>query len=136
MKVMVFSRYGSPEELRYQDVPTPVPAANEVRVKIHAASVNDWDWMLLQGKPLVNRLLFGWFKPRKPILGCDLAGTVDVVGAAVTGLKPGDRVLGDLSDCGFGAFAEYVCAPEEALVKMPAGMDFDEAAAIPQAGAL
>lgn len=122
--------------MRYQDVPTPIPAANEVRVKIHAASINDWDWGLLQGKPLVNRLLFGWFKPRNPILGCDLAGTVDAVGESVTNLKPGDRVYGDLSDRGFGTFAEYVCAPEESLVKMPPVMSFEEAAAIPQAGAL
>lgn len=136
MKAMVFSQYGSPEELRYQDVPMPVASANEVRIKIHAASINDWDWGLLQGQPFINRLLFGLFKPGKPILGCDLAGTVDAVGAAVTGLKPGDRVFGDLSDCGFGAFAEFVCAPEEALVKMPPPMSFEDAAAIPQAGAL
>src|SRR5690606_33442587 len=136
MKAIVFSGYGSPEELRYQEVPTPAPTANQVRVKIHAASINDWDWGLLQGKPFINRLLFGLFKPGKPILGCDIAGTVEAVGEAVISFKPGDSVFGDLSNCGFGAFAEYVCAPEEALVKMPAAMSFEDAAAIPQAGAL
>jgi len=105
-------------------------------VKIHAASVNDWDWGLLRGKPFMNRLFFGLLKPRIQTIGCDIAGKVESVGRNVKQFRPGDEVFGDLSGCGFGGFAEYVCAREDALVLKPASMTFEEAAAIPQAAIL
>jgi len=82
------------------------------------------------------RILFGLFKPRVRILGCDIAGRIEAVGADVTAFQPGDDVYGDLSGCGFGAFAEYVCARETALARKPPGMSFEQAAPIPQAGML
>ncbi len=104
-------------------------------IEVHAASVNSWDWDLLHGKPFINRL--GAFRtPRYRILGADIAGKVIAVGAAATRFKPGDEVFGDLSGCGWGGFAEYVCAAEVALTPKPAGISFIEAASIPQAAVL
>ena len=97
--------------------------------------INDWDWGLLRGAP-VNRMLSGLFKPRVHILGGDIAGRVEAVGGDVKAFQPGDEVYGDLCMSGFGAFAEYVCAPEAGLAHKPAGMTFEQAAAIPQAGML
>ncbi|MGB2826828.1 MAG: NAD(P)-dependent alcohol dehydrogenase, partial [Dehalococcoidales bacterium] len=135
MKAIVYERYGSPDVLELKEVEKPILKDNEVLVKVHAASVNDWDWGLLRGTPFVNRLLFGLLKPHK-ILGGDIAGRVEGVGRNVKQLQPGDEVFGDLSGCGFGGFAEYVCARENALVLKPASMTFEEAAAVPQAAIL
>ncbi|MGB2876804.1 MAG: NAD(P)-dependent alcohol dehydrogenase, partial [Dehalococcoidales bacterium] len=135
MKAIVYERYGSPDVLELKEVAKPAPKDNEVLVKVYAASVNDWDWGLLRGTPFVNRLLFGLLKPHK-ILGGDIAGRVEGVGRNVKQLQPGDEVFGDLSGCGFGGFAEYVCARENALVLKPASMTFEEAAAVPQAAIL
>jgi len=112
------------------------PRDDEVLVRVHATSVNDWDWGLLRGKPFMNRLMFGLLGPRNKILGADIAGQVEAVGRDVKLFQAGDEVFGDLSGCGFGGFAEHVCAREDALVLKPAGMTFEEAAAVPQAGAL
>jgi NADPH:quinone reductase-like Zn-dependent oxidoreductase len=101
-----------------------------------AASVNDWDWSLVRGKPFYIRLLCGFFRPKIRIPGVDIAGTVESVGRAVTTLRPGDAVYGDLSESGFGGFAEYVCAPEAALSPKPEKMSFVEAAALPHAAML
>ena len=122
--------------LKLAEVDKPVPKAKEVLVKIRAASVNSWDWDLVRGKPRIYRLLFGIFKPKYPIIGSDIAGTVEAIGSEVVDLKPGDAVFGDISGSGFGAFAEYVCAPAKLLAKKPEGMSFEQAAAIPQAGVL
>jgi NADPH:quinone reductase-like Zn-dependent oxidoreductase len=100
-----------------------------------AASINDWDWQLLRGDA-INRLLSGLFRPKTPILGCDIAGRVEAVGADVTAFAPGDEVYGDLSPRGFGAFAEYACVPPGCLAHKPAAMTFEQAAAIPQAAML
>ena len=135
MKAIVWTKYGSPDVLHLGEAEKPTPKDNEVLIKVHAASINDWDWGLLRGKPFVNRLLFGLLKPKK-ILGCDIAGLVEAVGRNVKQLQPGDEVFGDLSGCGFGGFAEYVCARENALVLKPASMTFEEAAAVPQAAVL
>ncbi|MFC1941342.1 NAD(P)-dependent alcohol dehydrogenase [Chloroflexota bacterium] len=135
MKAILCTKYGPPDVLQLKEVEKPTPKDNEVLVKIHAASVNDWDWGLLIGKPFVNRLLFGLLKPKK-ILGCDIAGLVEAVGRNVKQLQPGDEVFGDISGCGFGGFAEYVCARENALALKPASMTFEEAAAVPQAALL
>jgi NADPH:quinone reductase-like Zn-dependent oxidoreductase len=121
--------------LELREVATPKPNAGQVLVRVLAASVNDWDWGMLRGS-LENRLLGGLLRPKVHVFGCDIAGRVEAVGAGVTALQPGDEVYGDLSSSGFGAFAEYVCAPESGLARKPAAMTFEQAAAIPQAGML
>ncbi len=136
MKAIVLERYGTPDVLELRDVAKPVPKANEVLVRVHAASVNDWDWGLLQGTPFINRIFFGLFRPKVQIIGGDIAGRVEAVGGDVRAFEPGDEVYGDLCMSGFGAFAEYACAPEAGLAHKPAGMTFEQAAAIPQAGML
>ena len=136
MKAMTFSRYGSPDVLQLRDLEKPTPKPDEVLIKIHAASINDWDWGILQGSSLVDRLMNGLFKPRIQILGCDVAGRVESVGESVKGFQAGDEVFGDLCACGFGGFAEYVCARESALALKPPSMTFEQAAAIPQAAML
>ena len=137
MKAVVIERYGTPDILELRDVAKPTPNADEVLVRVHAASVNDWDWGLLQGTPFVNRVVVsGLFKPRVQIIGGDIAGRVEAVGRDVKAFEPGDEVYGDLCMSGFGAFAEYACAPEAGLAHIPASMSFEQAAAIPQAGML
>ena len=112
----------------------PAPGENEVLVKVHAASINDWDWGLLHGD-FINRMLNGIRKPKRKILGSDIAGRVEAVGKNVKQFRPGDEVYGDLSGQ-WGGFAEYVCAPEKSLALKPASMSFETAAAIPQAAML
>jgi len=137
MKAMVLTQYGSPDFFELREVAKPVPGDDEVLVSVHAASINSWDWEMLMGTPFVNRVMAGLFKPIKiPVMGCDIAGTVDSVGKSVTQFHPGDEVYGDLSGCGFGGFAEYVCARADALVLKPGSMSYEQAAAIPQAALL
>jgi NADPH:quinone reductase-like Zn-dependent oxidoreductase len=135
MKAVVMDSYGTPDVLKLRDVATPTPKADEVLIRVLAASVNDWDWGLLRGAP-VNRMFNGLFTPRVHILGGDIAGRVEAVGGDVTAFQPGDEVYGDLCMTGFGAFAQYACAPEGGLAHKPAGMSFEQAAAIPQAAML
>ncbi len=135
MRAIVYSEYGSPDVLRLEEVEKPVPKEDEVLVRVCATSVNDWDWALIYGET-TNRLLHGITKPKLRILGGDVAGRVEAVGAKVSAFGPGDEVYGDLCMAGFGTFAEYVCAPAQALINKPAGMTFEQAAAIPQAGML
>lgn len=129
-------RYGAPEALELRDVPTPTPKGNEVLVRVLAASINDWDWGLLQGTSLVGRLMSGLFTPKVKILGCDIAGRIEAVGEEVKSFHPGDEVYADLCASGFGAFAEYACVPAANVARKPAAMTFEQAAAIPQAGML
>lgn len=137
MKAIVYHNYGLPDVLELEDVKKPVPSDNEVLVKVHAVSVNSWDWDLLQGKPFVNRLIAGLLKPKKiTILGCDIAGKIEAVGNKVKRFKPSDEVFGDLSGGHWGGFAQYVCAHEKDLALKPASMPFEQAAAIPQAAVL
>jgi NADPH:quinone reductase-like Zn-dependent oxidoreductase len=135
MKALVHDRYGSPDVLQIKDVEKPTPKSDEVLVKVHAVSINDWDWGLLRGADFVNRLICGLFKPKK-IVGSDIAGRVESAGRDVERFKPGDAVYGDLCRSGFGGFAEYVCAPQDAFTSKPTQMTFEQAAAIPQAGML
>ena len=135
MKAIVYTKYGLPDVLQLEEVEKPAPKDDEVLIKVHAASVNSWDWDLLRGKPFVNRL-GGLLEPRYKILGADIAGRVDAVGGNVTRFQIGDQVFGDLSGCGWGGFAEYVCAREDALALKPSGLTFEEAAAVPQAAVL
>jgi NADPH:quinone reductase-like Zn-dependent oxidoreductase len=134
MKAVVYEKYGTPDVLELREVETPTPGDGEVLVRVLAVSINDWDWQLLQGIG-VNRLLNGLFRPRRTILGSDVAGRIEAVGKDVTRFRVGDEVFGDQSGR-WGGFAEYVCAPETALAPKPPTMTFAEAAAIPQAAML
>ncbi|WOK07117.1 NAD(P)-dependent alcohol dehydrogenase [Imperialibacter roseus] len=136
MKAMIYTQYGASDVLRLEDVGKPIPKDDEVLVKVHAASLNSWDWDRLTGKPRIYRLLSGMGKPTLPILGADVAGVVVETGTQITKFKPGDEVFGDLSAGKWGGFAEYTCAKEEELTIKPASMTFEEAAAIPQAGGM
>jgi len=135
LKAIHYTQYGNPEVLQLKEVATPQPKDNEVLVKVHAASINSWDWDMIRGKPWIVRM-WGLFKPKYKIPGCDIAGIVEAVGKDVTKFKTGDEVYGDLCESGFGAFAEYSCAPEKALAPKPASMSFIQAASIPQASML
>src|SRR5689334_5123884 len=115
MKAIVYTKYGSPDVLQLKEVAKPTPRDDEVLVRVHAASVNAADWHILRGKPFLMRLMgYGLLKPKHKILGSVIAGRVEAVGRNVTQLQPGDEVFGDLTKCGLGAFAEYVCAREDA----------------------
>ena len=119
MKAIVYQKYGSPDVLELKEAEKPTPKNNEVLIKVHAASVNSTDWGFLEGKPFLVRLMYGLLKPKTKILGCDIAGRVEAVGRNVKQFQPGDEVFGDISGCGLGGFAEYVCASENALVLKP-----------------
>ena len=128
MKAIIYTEYGSPEVLRFQEVEKPTPKENEVLVKIHAASSNAADVDLMRGRyqPPFSR------KPRFEILGSDIAGRIEAVGRSITQFQIGDEILADLTKPGFGAFAEYVCVPEKELRLKPVSMTFEQAATIPQ----
>jgi len=130
MKAIVCTKYGPPDVLRLKEVEKPAPNDNEVLVKVYAASVNVEDLDFLRGTAWSARFV-GPLKPKYKILGFDIAGRIETVGRNVKQFHPGDEVFGDLFRYGFGAFAEYVCAPEKALVLKPASMTFEEAATIP-----
>lgn len=135
MKALVRSTYGPPDVLQLAEVEVPTPRDDEVRVHVFAASVNAADRHLLRGRPLPVRLMTGGlFWPRLHTLGADVAGRVDAVGPAVTQWRPGDAIIADLSEHGFGGFAEFVCVPETALAPKPERLSFAEAAALPVAG--
>jgi len=135
VQAVVFTKYGSPDVLELKDMEKPTPKGDEVLVRVHAVSINDWDWGALHGTPFVNRLIFGLLKPKKQILGSDIAGRIEAVGKNVRRFQPGDEVFGDLSGT-WGGFAEYVCARENALALKAPHMTFEQAAAIPQAAML
>jgi NADPH:quinone reductase-like Zn-dependent oxidoreductase len=137
MKAIAFTQYGSPDGMELRDVPKPVPNDDELLIRVHASSINSWDWEFLNGTPFVNRAMFGLLKPKpgKQVLGADIAGTVEAVGSRVSRFEPGDEVFGDLWD-NWGGFAEYACANEAALELKPANSTFVESAAVPQAGVL
>ena len=136
MKAIVRDKYGSPDVLRLEEVPTPTPADNEVLVQVHAAAINKGDWEILRGVPIWVRLVgFGLMKPKAQILGSNLAGRIEAVGRDVTQFEVGDEICGDILTHGLGAFAEYVCVPEDAaIVPKPANITFEEAASVPEAG--
>jgi len=134
LKAIVYTQYGGPEVLQLKEIEKPYPKDNEVLIKVYAVSLNDWDLGLMEGD-FINRLLNGLRKPRRTILGSDIAGRIEAVGKNITRFKIGDDVYGDLSGQ-WGGFAEYTCALEKALALKPATMSFEEAAAIPQAAML
>src|SRR3954465_7681756 len=117
MKAIVYTEYGSPDVLQLKEVEKPTPKDDEVLVKVYAASVNAAESHMVRGEPFLLRLMIGAvLKPKKTIPGAAMAGRIEAVGRNVKQFQPGDEVFGDLSDCGWGAFAEYVCASEQALV--------------------
>ena len=136
MKAIVRSVYGSPDVLELADVDMPVVGDDGVLVRVRAASLNAADLDYLYGKPLLTRMGTGLRRPRNRGLGLDVAGQVEAVGRDVTAVKPGDEVFGDMTEHGYGAFAELVAAPERAWAPKPAGMTFEQAATIPQAAIL
>ena len=131
MKAILFARYGSPDVLELKEVEKPLPKDNQVLVRVHAASVNALDRHTVRSSPLFVRVVSGngLRKPKDQRLGVDLAGTVEAVGSMVTQFQPGDEVFGR----GVGAFAEFACAREDALVLKPASTSFEAAAAVPVA---
>ena len=135
MKAIVYTEYGTPDVLGLKEVERPTPEDDEVLIRVHAVAINDWDWGLLRGTPFANRVTSGLLRPKKQILGSDVAGRIEAIGRKVERFRPGDEVFGDLSGR-WGGFAEYVCAREDVLALKPTGMTFVEAAAIPQAGML
>ncbi len=116
MKAIVLTKYRSPDFFELKEVAKPVPKDKEVLVKVHAVSINSWDWEILIAKPFVNRLMAGLLKPKRiKILGCDIAGRIEAIGKNVKQILQGDEVFGDLPRCGRGVFAGYVCARDNAL---------------------
>jgi len=134
MKAVVYTRYGPPDVLSLTDIPKPEPKANEVLVKIHAVSLNRSDWETLIGKPLYARFA-GPFRPSRHVLGSDIAGRVEATGPQATQFQPGQDVFADIL-ISKGGFAGYVCVAESALAPMPEGLSYEEAASLPQAGAI
>jgi NADPH:quinone reductase-like Zn-dependent oxidoreductase len=134
MKAVLQYGYGAPASvLRYGETARPTPGRNDVLVKVRAASLNARDWHLMRGDPYIARPTMpgmGWRGPKGRVLGTDFAGEVTAVGADVTDLTPGDAVYGEAD----GAFAEYVRAPRDVVGVMPAGLSFEQAAAVPLAG--
>jgi NADPH:quinone reductase-like Zn-dependent oxidoreductase len=134
VKAVVRDEYGGPEVLRVVDVPVPEPGSGQVRVRVHATSVNLSDWEGLTGSPGYARM-GGLRRPRRRILGSDIAGVVDAVGEGVTRWHVGDEVFGDNLAL-MGGFAEYAVAAETSLARKPGALTFVQASAIPQAGAI
>jgi NADPH:quinone reductase-like Zn-dependent oxidoreductase len=134
MRAALYDRYGPPEVLRVEEVPTPSPAADQVLLRVAATSVNLSDWETLRGSPIYSRI-GGLRSPAHRTLGSDIAGWVEQAGDRVTGFEPGDAVYGDNLALK-GGFAEYAVAPASALAHKPDGLTFVEASTIPQAGAI
>src|SRR3954447_26695822 len=139
MRAIVQGRYGSVDDLNLSEVPRPEPAADEVLIRVRAASVHPDVWHVVAGRPAVLRLMgSGVRRPHQQVPGTDVAGEVEAVGSAVTRFRAGDEVFGEtIRGVGWvngGAFAEYAAAPEEGVALKPSGVRFEEAAAVPTAG--
>jgi NADPH:quinone reductase-like Zn-dependent oxidoreductase len=133
MKAIVQNRYGGPEVLEFADIDQPVPTDNEVLVQVQAAGLHRGDWHIMTGLPYMIRIAvptLGLRRPKVPVLGMDVAGRVEAVGAQVTRFRPGDEVFGWCD----GSFAEYACASEDQFAAKPATLSFEEAAVVPISG--
>jgi NADPH:quinone reductase-like Zn-dependent oxidoreductase len=126
MQAIVQDKYGSADVLVARDINKPQVADDEVLVRVEAASIHVGDWILMTGSPFVMRFATGLRKPKNPVPGTDVAGTVEAVGKDVEGLRPGDEVFG----WGAGAFAEYVSAKADQFIKKPANLTFEQASAV------
>ena len=131
MRAIIANRYGTADVLEQREVEKPTPKDNEVLVKVVASALNAADLEFLNGTFVVR--ILGPFKPKYKILGSDIAGRIERVGKDVKAYKTGDEIWGDLSEHGFGTLAEYVCVLEDGLRLKPAGMTFEQAAAVPTA---
>jgi len=132
MKAIVYTKFGPPDVLHLKEVEKPIPKDNEILVKVHAASLNAYDWRHVRANPFFMRLMgAGFLRPKHRILGADIAGRVEAIGRNVTEFRPGDDVFGEGS---YGGFAEFVCVDEKRVVPKPADLTFEEAAAVPMAG--
>ncbi len=130
MRAVVQGAYGSPDVFRLAQIGIPEVADNQVLVRVHAAGLDRGTWHLMVGQPYVLRLALGFRKPKTPVPGLDLAGTVVAVGSAVTKFSPGEEVFGT----GHGSFAEYTVAPEDQLARKPRSLSFEQAAVVPVSG--
>lgn len=129
MKAIVQERFGPPDILRLADIDRPEVGADQVSVRIRAAALNPYDWHMMRGDPYVARLsgVVGLTRPKTRVAGIDAAGEVEAVGAEVRGLRPGDEVMGFCP----GSFAEFACTTADLLVRKPANLTFEQAAAVP-----
>lgn len=140
MKAIVYERYGRPEVLHLTELEKPAPRANEVLVKVHATTVTVGDtrmrsFTVPRGQWIFARLYLGLTKPKRTILGMEMAGEIEAVGQDVTRFKPGDQVFGSTFAVGFGGYAEYICLPEDGVIALkPANITYEEAAALTGAG--
>jgi NADPH:quinone reductase-like Zn-dependent oxidoreductase len=130
MQAVVYHRYGSPDVLAFEEIPKPTPTEDQVLIRVHAASVNPYDWHFMRATPSLIRLMTGLRRPKFPRLGADVAGVVEAVGAKAAPFKPGDAVFGMAK----GSFAEYACAPASQLAVKPKEISFEQAACLPIAG--
>ena len=134
MEAAVIHQYGGPEVVHLEHVEKPVPREDQVLIKVHASSINSADWRIMRADPFMIRFMAGMFRPSIKVLGSDISGIIESVGSQVTDLKVGDAVFGNLSDNGFGAYAEYAVAPASKVVHKPENLSFEQAAALPLAG--
>jgi NADPH:quinone reductase-like Zn-dependent oxidoreductase len=130
VKAIVYDRYGPPDVLHYEELDKPLPADDQILIKVHASSVNPYDWHFIRGTPSFIRLFAGIRAPKSRRLGVDVAGEVEAAGLNVTNFKPGDAVFGTAK----GAFAEYVCASDSTLALKPESITWEQAASVPIAG--
>ena len=133
MKAVVYTEYGSPTDvLQLKEVAKPAPKDNQVLIRVRASSVNQGDAYIIRGEPRLFRPSYGFPGPKHQIPGGDVAGQVEAAGKDVTQFQPGDEVFGDIGGCGFGAWAEYVAAPEDTLVLKPDNTTFEDVASVAQ----
>ena len=135
MKAVTYDRYGGSEELRLSSIEIPEPAKDQVRVKVSACAVNLSDWEYLSGSPFYARLIGGLFRPGSRVLGSDIVGVIDKLGADVSELEVGQRIMGDFVMTR-GGFAEYACVPASDAAIVPDGLTDEFAACLPQAGGI